>query len=181
VTVKEPITPADEVYQQRADQISVFEQWGLVGKLSLDDGEDGGSGRLSWDAKAAGSDLDFHGAMGRGAWQLQVREHSATLKEADGTMQTAADVNELMQNRVGWSVPVKALAWWVRGLKAPGETGSQQIDADGRLLSLQQYGWTVEFNRYRSIDDIDLPVRLEAQKDDYRVKLAVGRWRLGPE
>ena len=142
---------------------------------------DGGSGRLSWEARPVGSDLDFHGAMGRGAWQLQVREDSAILKEADGGMQEAPDVNELMRNRIGWSVPVEALAWWVRGLKAPGETGSQQLDADGRLLSLQQNGWTVEFNRYRLIDDIELPVRLEAQKDNYRVKLAVGRWRLGPE
>ena len=181
VTIKEPGLPGGQVYQQRADRIAAIDQWGLVGRLSLDDGEDGGSGRLSWEARPVGSDLDFHGAMGRGAWQLQVREDSAILKEADGGMQEAPDVNELMRNRIGWSVPVEALAWWVRGLKAPGETGSQQLDADGRLLSLQQNGWTVEFNRYRLIDDIELPVRLEAQKDNYRVKLAVGRWRLGPE
>jgi len=181
VTVREPGTSGQQAYQERANQIAAIEQWGLVGRLSLDDGEDGGSGRLSWDAQPAGSDLDFHGAMGRGAWQLQVREQSATLKEADGAVHTALDVSELMQNRIGWSVPVDALAWWVRGLRAPGETDLEQLDADGRLLSLQQHGWTVEFKRYRSVGEIPLPVRLEAQKDNYRVKLAVGRWRLGPE
>lgn len=181
VTVREPGTSGKQAYQERARQVGAIEQWGLVGRLSLDDGEDGGSGKLSWDAQPAGSDLDFHGAMGRGAWQLKVREHSATLKEADGAVQTALDVNELMQNRIGWSIPVEALAWWVRGLKAPGETGLEQFDTDGRLLSLQQHGWTVEFKRYRSVGKIILPVRLEAQKDSYRVKLAVSRWRLGPD
>ena len=181
VTVREAGAPGGEAYQQRAKQIVAFEEWGLVGKFSLDDGEDGGSGRLSWDVQPAGSDLGFRGVLGRGAWQLQVREHNATLKEADGTVQTAADVNELIHNRIGWSVPIEALAWWVRGLKAPGEIGHEQFDADGRLLNLQQHGWTVEFKRYRSIGEIVLPVRLEAQRDSYRVKLAVGRWRLGPE
>lgn len=181
VSVREPGGSGVEAYQERARQIAAFEQWGLAGKLSLDDGQDGGSGKLSWEAQAAGSDLDFHGAMGRGAWQLRIREHSATLKEADGTVQTAPDAMQLMHNRVGWSVPVEALAWWVRGLKAPGETGLEQLDAEGRLLSLQQHGWTVEFKRYRSVGGIDLPVRLEAQMDSYRVKLAVGRWRLGAE
>jgi outer membrane lipoprotein LolB len=180
VTIKEPGAPGQQAYQERASELATIDQWGLSGKLSLDDGDDGGSGKLNWDTGPEGYDLDFRGAMGRGAWQLQVREHSATLREADGSVQTAAGVAVLMQQRIGWSVPVEALAWWVRGLKAPDPSGLEQFDSEGRLLSLQQFGWSIEFRRYRSIDGFALPVRLEAQRDNYRVKLAVGRWRLGP-
>ena len=180
VTVMEPGAPGQRAYQERAVQLGAIDQWGLAGKLSLDDGDDGGSGRLSWDTSPVGYDLDFRGAMGRGAWQLQVREHNATLRNADGSVQTAPDVTVLMQERIGWSVPVEALVWWVRGLEAPGPSGLGRLDSEGRLLSLQQLGWRVEFTRYRSIDGVALPVRLEAQRDNYRVKLAVGRWRLGP-
>ncbi len=181
VGVREQGTDDRQVYLERAARLAGFEQWGLVGRLSLDDGEQGGSGKLRWDVWPAGSDLDFHGAMGRGAWQLQVREDDTTLRASDGSVQTASDVNSLMQDNVGWSVPVEALAWWVRGLQAPGVVEMAEFDTDGLLLRLQQSGWDVEFKRYRSFDGTALPVRLEAQQGTHRIKLAVGSWRLGPE
>jgi outer membrane lipoprotein LolB len=181
VGTRDQLADNELAYLDRAARLATFEQWGLVGRLSLDDGEDGGSGKLRWDAWPAGSDLEFHGAMGRGAWQLQARENSATLRTSDGRAQTAPGVDGLMQAELGWSVPVDALAWWVRGLRAPGVPAAAEFDSDGQLLRLQQAGWIVEFGRYRSVDGIALPVRLEAQQGSYRVKLAIGNWRLGPE
>jgi outer membrane biogenesis lipoprotein LolB len=42
---------------------------------------------------------------------------------------------------------------------------------------LRQAGWVIVFDRYRSFDGIDLPVRLTASRDDARVRLAVRQWR----
>lgn len=169
------------LYQDRASRLATFEQWGLVGRLSLDDGEQGGSGKLLWEVWPGGSDMDFHGAMGRGAWQLRVRDNGATLKASDGSVQTAPGVEPLVQAQLGWPVPVNDLEWWVRGLQAPGAVDVAEFDDNGLLLSLQQSGWNVEFKRYREVGGTALPIRLEAQQGGYRVKLAVGSWRLGPE
>ena len=153
-------------------------EWGLVGKISLDDGDRGGSGRLQWDVRTGSSELDFHGAMGRGAWHLQISPDGAVLKEANGAEQSAAGVNALIQDRMGWPIPVEALQWWVRGLAAPGIVEDEQIDQRGLLTSLHQLGWRVEFNRYDSKAGVALPVRLDARRDNYRVKLVIGRWQL---
>ncbi|MCW8924757.1 MAG: lipoprotein insertase outer membrane protein LolB [Xanthomonadales bacterium] len=171
----------EQLYLDRAGKLESVQHWGLVGRLSLDDGEQGGSGKLRWNVWPAGSDLDFHGAMGRGAWQLQVREGGATLKTSDGNVQTAPAVDALVQAQLGWSFPVGDLEWWVRGLRAPGAADVVQYDSDGLLLSLQQSGWRVEFKRYRDFGGTAFPVRLEAQRGSYRVKLAIGNWRLGLE
>ena len=47
VTVKEPVSDKQAAYRERAEKLSAITEWGFVGKISLDDGEQGGSGRLA--------------------------------------------------------------------------------------------------------------------------------------
>jgi len=158
--------------------LAAMVEWGLTGKISLDDGDQGGSGKLQWDVGPGQSELGFHGAMGRGAWHLKVGPKGAWLRMADGTEQTAADVNDLIREYVGWPVPLDALQWWARGLAAPGVIDNEQYGPEGLLLSLRQFGWKVDFSRYDSVGDIELPVRLNATRNNYRVKLAISSWRM---
>lgn len=179
VAVKAPTAAGKLIYQQRAVEISSIEDWSFIGKISLDDGDQGGSGRLQWDVLARSSELDFHGAMGRGAWHLSIGPERVILKEANGEQRTATSVNDLIQERIGWPLPVDALQWWVRGLAAPGDVDAEQFDSGGLLIYLQQFGWSIEINRYKSFAGLELPIRLDARRDNFRVKLAIGRWHMG--
>lgn len=165
-------------YRARSDKISSVLQWNLIGRISLDDGEEGGSGRLQWVVKADQSKINFHGAMGRGAWQLDIDPKSAALRLADGNEYFSDHVDELVQQQIGWPVPVEALQWWVRGLAAPGPVETQQLDDGGLLTSLTQFGWRIDFTRYNADSGMALPVRLDARQNDYRVKLAISHWYL---
>ena len=178
VTVKEPVAGRQAAYQSRAEKLTAITEWGFVGRISLDDGEQGGSGRLQWDVEQQNSVLDFHAAMGRGAWHLEIGSEGAVLREANGMEQTAAGVNALIQDRMGWPIPVDALQWWVRGLAAPGTSDIRELDPQGLLIHLEQFGWNVDFNRYDSDTGVTLPVRLDARRDNYRVKLAVSSWQM---
>ena len=140
---------------------------------------EGGSGRLQWDVQPGHSELDVHGALGRGAWHLQVGPAGALLQLADGTEQSAPRVGELIQEHIGWPIPLDALQWWVRGLPAPGVVENQTLGQEGLLLSLRQFGWSVKFTRYDSFGGMEMPVRLDANRDNYRVKLVISQWRLG--
>ena len=119
--------------------------------------------------------------MGRGAWHLEIGPNGAVLTEANGSEQTAPGVNALIQDRMGWPIPVDALQWWVRGLAAPGAIEDEQFDVDGLLINLRQFDWNVKFGRYKSQDGIELPIRLNATRENYRVKLAVSRWRMSTD
>jgi outer membrane lipoprotein LolB len=178
-----PVRPAAEdgalAYEQRATLVGAWPEWGLSGKISLDDGAEGGSGRLNWSVRPGISELDFRAALGRGAWRLSIRPELAILTEANGDRQIAPDADFLVRERLGWSVPVDALAWWVRGLAAPGVVEARELDEAGLLVSLQQFGWTVEFDRYDSQALTAMPRKLNAKSQDYRVKLAISQWRIG--
>lgn len=178
VSVKESAPGNKAAYQHRAERLGVIEEWKLVGRISLDDGDQGGSGRLQWDVKPNSSELDFHGAMGRGAWHLKIGPEAATLKEANGVEQTSPDVNGLILDNLGWQAPIDALHWWVRGLAAPGAHEELELDANGLLTSINQFGWRVRFSRYDSNTGFQLPKKLSATRDNYRVKLAISRWQM---
>lgn len=173
-----PGTDKQAAYKSRAEIVSGITEWGLVGRISLDDGEEGGSGRLQWVVRADQSTMDFHGAMGRGAWQLKAGPEGAVLKLADGNEYFADAVDALIQKQIGWPVPVNALQWWVRGLVAPGSVDEQQLDNSGLLTKLQQFGWQIDFNRYASDSGVPMPTRLDVRQENYRVKLAISRWQL---
>ena len=178
VPVTQPEVDHKAAYEKRAVAIEGVSNWNLVGRISLDDGEEGGSGRLQWVVKSNHSTMDFHGAMGRGAWHLDINPAEAQLRLADGSQYVADGVDELLEQQIGWPIPVEALQWWVRGLAAPGAIDAQRLDDTGLLTSLAQFGWQIDFNRYASDSGVALPVRLDARQDNYRVKLAISRWYL---
>ena len=177
------VTPPDSnakysMYQARLKEVSSRVNWELDGRLAVNDGKDGGSGNFKWTHDTRTTHMDFHGALGRGAWRLEANADSATLELADGEVYQAEDVTELVRQQLGWQIPVDALEWWVRGLEAPGGTPSLELDERGLLQRLNQFGWDIEYARYSQSEVVVMPYRVTARRNDQTVKLAVRRWFL---
>jgi outer membrane lipoprotein LolB len=166
------------LYETRSEQLAKFSNWNMVGRLAVSNSDDGGSGHFSWRKYAGDSQMDFHGAFGRGAWRLVADSGGAELELADGTVHRAGSIDQLVRTQVGWEIPVDSLSWWVRGLVAPGEYQERMIDDKGNLSELLQGGWTIEFGRYGTVKGISLPVKLTARQADWKVKLAIRDWEL---
>jgi len=172
---------ASHAYQQRLAVLENLTDWDLAGKLSLDDGDDGGSGNLSWSVRDAESRMKFRGALGKGAWQLDSGPGFAELQRSDGSLVRSASVSRLVEAEIGWQIPVDSLKSWVLGIAAPGSTDLLELDEQGRVIAMQQDGWNITYNRYRQFGDIELPGRMDAVRGQYRVKMAVSRWTLVQE
>lgn len=166
------------LYEQRFARLSAVRDWSLEGRLAISDEADGGSGQLRWRQQEGGTRMDFHGALGRGAWRLEADSAGAELQLADGSLSRADSVDALVRAEIGWRVPVESLAWWIRGLAAPGPLEHRLLDEQGRLSELAQDGWRIEFDRYGDFSSVSMPVRLTARQDDRTVKLAIRKWQL---
>lgn len=169
---------AERQYLQRLDRLSVADHWTVRGRLAVRDGADGGSGSLSWRSSPSFTQLDFHAALGRGAWRLVALPGQAVLTLADGEEHRAGSVDRLVRNRLGWHVPVAELAWWIRGLAAPQGRARRIVGEAGTLLALSQAGWDIEFSRYRSFGDELMPGLVVARQGDRQVKFAIRDWAL---
>lgn len=163
-------------YQARAQALTEWTSWSFRGRLSIDNGEDGGSGRLTWRVRDDASQLDFRGAMGQGAWRLNITPGRALLERGDGSRVESGDLAGLVRAEVGWTVPVDALRFWVLGLEAPGGIEQMIADPQGRIQRLVQRGWTIEFDRYQQTEGVELPGRIEAVRESFRIKLVAAAW-----
>lgn len=166
------------LYQSRYDEISSRVIWELDGRLAVNDGQDGGSGNFKWAQDKDSTLMDFHGALGRGAWRLEADAFGAILELADGEVYQAGNVTALVRRQLGWQIPVDALEWWVRGLEAPGGTPDLELDEQGLLLGLKQFGWDIEYDRYSDSEVVVMPYKMTARCDNQTVKLVVRRWFL---
>lgn len=167
------------LYELKSKQLETESNWSLTGKLAISNAKDGGSGRFNWHNGPDSIRMDFHGALGRGAWRLEADGNGALLELADGSSHQAASVDQLVRDQLGWEIPVDSLSWWVRGMMAPGQPQERQFDERGNLVRLLQDGWSIEFGKYRSVGHVELPVRVTAEQADWKVKLVVRGWQLG--
>ncbi|HKJ16793.1 MAG TPA: lipoprotein insertase outer membrane protein LolB [Xanthomonadales bacterium] len=172
-----PSAESKDLYEARVSILTDVEQWSMGGKLAISDGQDGGSGNLEWRRQSELSELDFRGAFGRGAWQLDIRPGQSVLNFASGESWEAAEVTTLVRNHVGWEIPVDALEWWIRGIAAPDGKAVFALDESGKLGRLEQYDWTVIYQRYRDFSGIEMPTRIEATNGERKVKFVVRQWK----
>lgn len=173
---KRPSAAAISAYEARTQVLAGLDQWEITGRLAITDGEQGGSGALTWLQDGDRTRMSFRGTFGQGSWMLEADSAGARLQLGDGSEFAARDVATLVQAQVGWNVPVEALTWWVRGMAADGAWDERRLDTAGRLVELQQSGWAVEFGNYREHEPVWLPSRLFASRGDYAVKLIVRDW-----
>ncbi|VFS85725.1 outer membrane lipoprotein LolB [Pseudomonas aeruginosa] len=83
----------------------------------------------------------------------------------------------LLEEQLGWRLPVSHLLWWVRGLPAPDSKSRLTLDADSRLARLEQDGWQIEYTRYAEQNGYWLPERLKLHGQDLDVTLVIKDWQ----
>jgi outer membrane lipoprotein LolB len=169
----------EQAYAERAEALVAWPGWSLTGRLGVSQGDEGGSGRLDWTQARDEAELAFRGTLGQGAWRLRVAPEVARLELKDGTVREAPRVEDLVFDQTGWTAPVTALAWWVRGLAWPQgpEPKAREFNDDGTLARLVQDGWTVEWTRYvDGPEERRLPSRLQLSRADVSIRLAISRW-----
>jgi outer membrane lipoprotein LolB len=175
---------SEQLHEQRMARLLGWQGWSLTGRLGVNRGDEGGSGRLDWTVREDTSRLAFRGTLGQGAWRLDVTPDLARLELKDGTVREAPSVEGLVLDQTGWNAPVTALGWWVRGLVWPDGPAptDRQLNEDGTLAILEQAGWRIDWTRYTENDEsLLLPSRLQLTRADVSIKLAISRWASNPE
>jgi outer membrane lipoprotein LolB len=184
-----PLPPAERgaaVARQelRETALSQHAQWSLQGRVALSNGQRGGSGRIDWHQDGDAYRVALSAPITRQSWQIEGDADSARLEGLDGGPRVGDDAAQLLREATGWEIPVQALASWVRGARATqGGPAQLQFAGDGRLARLQQDGWTLDYSDWRQqpAAGMELPMRINAQRGQARVRLLVDDWGAGSD
>ncbi|BCB07285.1 outer-membrane lipoprotein LolB [Vreelandella venusta] len=161
--------------RQQAD-VAAFDTWTLVGKAGLRTPQENTSANLDWNQHPHYFRMLISGPFGGGRSVLEGREGRFSLTTSDGRFE-AETPEALMEEQLGWSLPVRAMPDWVRGL--PGEHASYQLETDelGFPNHLQQDGWEIDYRDWEQVEGMWLPRRLVMNYGDLRITLVVNQWQ----
>lgn len=164
-------------WQAHKQQLTQLDGWEINGKIGIRAPKDSGSGTLYWLQRQDYYDIRLSGPLGRGAARLTGRPGDVSLEVANQGRYQATTPEELLEQQLGWKLPVSHLSWWVRGLPAPDSKSQLTLDGNSRLAGLAQDGWTVEYLSYAEQNGYWLPERIKLHGQDLDVTLVVKDWQ----
>lgn len=167
---------AADDWQAQKVRLEAMQTWELTGKAGLRTPEDSTSANLDWNQTPYHFRMLLSGPFGSGRSVLEGREGRVSLTTGEGRFE-AESPEALMNQQLGWSLPVAALGDWVRGLPADDSPHRMSRDARGFPERLEQDGWTIDYQDWMRAEDLWLPRRMKMQYGDLNVTLVVTRWQ----
>ena len=173
-----PVTPAETLWQQREAKLQQLDVWSFRGRTLIQQDKEGWNAGVSWQQNKDTFQIRLSGPFAQGAVELSGDAQQVEMLTSDGDKYTAETPEQLLEEVLGWRLPVSALRDWVRGLPYSGEPVTlREIDDNGHLLALHQAGWQVEFLRYVPFAGQQVPDKIFIKRDDLSVRLVVSGWK----
>ena len=173
------VTEADKLRDWHAHQAKLagLEQWVLKARIAIQVEKEGWTATLHWRQQQGGYTLRLIAPLGRGTYELTGNDRGVTLRTADNRLLHADNPEMLLQQNLGWQVPVSGLVYWIRGLPEPDlDTEKLLLDKNGRASDISQAGWQVKYTNYMISKGYDLPEKLTMYHDNLRIRLIIQDW-----
>lgn len=178
-TPRQARTDKDAAWQRQQQQLGGLAVWELAGRMAVKLESEGWSASLYWWQDHADYRLRIVAPLGRGTIEIAGDGEKVTLHTADNRVLEDGDIDALMQENLGWRVPVDALIYWIRGLPDPdASTDKLELDDQGRLIALDQSGWNVRYERYTNSGGHEVPARMTIEREQLQLRLNINRWTL---
>ncbi|WP_249260710.1 lipoprotein insertase outer membrane protein LolB [Halomonas caseinilytica] len=163
-------------WEAQQERLAELQSWELQGKAGLRTPQDSTSANLDWLQTPYYFRILLSGPFGSGRSVLEGREGRVSLTTGEGRTE-AQSPKALMQQELGWSLPVSALTDWIRGLPAADRPHHMEKDELGFPARLEQDGWQIVYRDWTHTGELWLPRRMKLTYDDLDVTLVVTRWQ----
>ena len=166
-----PTSPVPPVRPVQPDIAS----FALNGRVAVKHNGTRHSAGLRWVHQPQSDEVLLLTPLGQTAARVYRDAQNATLDDGDKHYQ-AGDAESLMQQTLGWHLPLSGLHHWVLALPMAESEAQIERDAGGRMTVLRQNGWEVRYLRYAGDAVNSLPVRLELTRDALQMQLLTDEW-----
>ncbi|KJK20102.1 membrane protein [Burkholderiaceae bacterium 16] len=107
--------------------------------------EEGVQGSFQWHEQGRNVRLDLISPLGQTLAVVTSTPSGATLDLPNQPPRNAPEVDTLLEEALGFSLPVAGMRDWLHARPAPGSPARTTRDDSGRLATLAQNGWTVRY------------------------------------
>ena len=168
-------------WAERQQALVKIEQFHIAGAVAIKTPQQAQTANVNWQQQQQTFAIALYGPLGAGRVTLSgAPGHTQLL--ASGKTYRAKTPEALMQQVLGWHLPISHLDYWIRGLPAPHSPAQLHFDEFNHLIQLQQDGWQIDYQRYTAVEQYDLPSKLQMTYDGklghLSVRMVISQWTL---
>ena len=152
--------------------------WQAEGKIGLIYNGQGQQANFDWKNHNHNYTIALFGPLGQG--RVELSKNGDTYRATnEKTEHQAPSAEALLEEMLGWSLPVSGLQYWILGQSNPlAAIELAQNDNIGRLQRLKQQGWTIDFSHQSEQDQqSELPRKIIAKRDNLKLTVVIKRWQ----
>ena len=158
-----------------------IQNWTINGRIAVQNGDDGGPLDYEWkQLNPTDYDIRLQAPFGMATSWISGRANGVSLKTSSGDELYDTDVDRLMFRLNGWSLPVKGLYYWVRGLpSAESNYSVPEWSENGLPAVILQDGWRIEFRKHTLVHQryiLPRKVFISRPGEEIEVRMVVRKW-----
>ncbi|HVE49453.1 MAG TPA: lipoprotein insertase outer membrane protein LolB [Casimicrobiaceae bacterium] len=143
------------------------------GRLSARYRNEGAAAGFRWTHSSDRDELLIASPLGQALARLVGTRGSVRLEYPDGRVREAGDWEALTTSALGAPLPVRGLAWWIRGSGHPSSRYAVERDDAGRASVITQDGWEIV---YAYDADSRRPSRIRMSYPDTEIRIVIDDW-----
>lgn len=152
----------------------------MVGRVLVSGEGRAFSSSLRWRHDAGNDELWLMSPVGQTLAHILADAAGATLTTPDQQEYRAQSAESLTRRALGWPLPLGGLRYWIQAVLAPGDSATLvNRDNAGRLLLIEQDGWSVRYAYPERPASSALPRQLDLARGEQRIRLVIDTWRSG--
>ena len=176
-----PTAPKSVAHPAQIDSAQIDSApFALNGRISIDNHGEKHSAGLHWKHQLSSDEILLLTPLGQTVARVYRDDSHATLDDGKKHYQDV-DAESLMQQVLGWHLPLAYLHQWVLGLPAADTPAQTERDDDGRITVLSQDGWKVRYLRYADVSPDSMPTRIQLNHEDLQMQLLIDEWEWNPQ
>lgn len=152
----------------------------LNGRIAIEHQGKHHSAGLRWTHQVRSDEILLFAPLGQTTARVYRDDGNATLDDGNKHYQDV-DAESLMEQVLGWHLPLSGLHQWVLGLADPDSPAQIERADNGQLSVLHQDGWEVRYLKYADAKPDGLPSRLQLNHEDLQIQLLIDEWEWSPQ
>ena len=167
--------PADWKFRQA--RLADFNSWSIKGKLAVNQPDRNDILVINqWRQHQGSFNIHISSFLGLGATQITGTQEFLSIHQPDEPVLHSTQPEQLLQETLGWALPLNSLAYWIKGLPAPGKPADINFDQEGNPHRIRQTQWQVILDRYKPVGDLMLPGKITLTQKQIKVKVVITQW-----
>lgn len=167
---------AEQGWHSRQQASRAVDRWDIQARAVVKRKGEAYNLGIRWQQKSGHFVILLQAPFGQGVIQVEsISDDDYRLSLPDGRVLHDSSPEALLEQMIGWSIPISGLEYWIRALPQPQSEFSHRFDDAGRTRFLKQDSWSIDYIDY--FESPDLPRRLKLASDHILIKIVIERWQ----